>query len=198
MEDQPRPWLNLVPTKVGRQTADSDFGKTAGERETADPQVRGQGTPTLVGTKLAKVRAVPQTYAGVRFRSTLEADWAATLDHVGLTWSYEPEAVQLPSGLLYRPDFWLPTIGCWLEVKGPGVPGAEKAVELSHIGWVIIGRASIRGLANWMLCDAPDDADTYWVDKWYQIVEYLGYGIAEEWASNRPFERAPRAGRHAD
>lgn len=41
----------------------------------ADPYVRDQDPPTLVGTKLAKVRAVPQVYAGVTFRSTLEAEW---------------------------------------------------------------------------------------------------------------------------
>jgi len=81
---------------------------------------------------MTSLRPVPMTYRGVRFRSTLEADWAATLDQLGITWQYEPEAVQLPSGALYRPDFYLPEITTWFEVKGPGVPGAEKATELAH------------------------------------------------------------------
>ena len=53
------------------------------------------------------------------FRSTLEADWAATLDSLSIGWQYEPEGVQLPSGELHRPDFYLPGIATWLEVKGP-------------------------------------------------------------------------------
>lgn len=100
------------------------------------------------------IKPVPQTYAGVRFRSTLEADWAATLDARGIAWSYEPEAVELPSGELYRPDFWLPGLEAWLEVKGPGVPGVEKAYALGAAGHtVVIGGPPIRGAADWQIVD---------------------------------------------
>lgn len=37
-----------------------------------------------------KIRAIPTKYAGVQFRSRLEARWAAYFDLVGLTWEYEP------------------------------------------------------------------------------------------------------------
>lgn len=79
----------------------------------------------------AIVRAIPTTYAGVRFRSRLEAEWAYNLDALGIAWCYEPDGVALPSGAPYAPDFWLPNDRAWLEVKGPGVPGSEKAVELA-------------------------------------------------------------------
>jgi hypothetical protein len=79
-----------------------------------------------------KIRAVPRTYRGVRFRSTLEADWAANLDALGIAWQYEPEAVQLPSGELYRPDFYLPECTTWLEVKGPHNDRLEKTFELGE------------------------------------------------------------------
>ena len=78
------------------------------------------------------VTAVPMTYAGVRFRSTLEADWAATLDSLGIVWQYEPEAVRLPSGDLYRPDFYLPKIATWLEVKGPLGERLDKTIALAE------------------------------------------------------------------
>jgi len=78
------------------------------------------------------IAAVPTTYAGVEFRSTLEADWAATLDSLGIVWQYEPEAVRLPSGTLYRPDFYLPGIATWLEVKGPHMERVFKAYELAQ------------------------------------------------------------------
>lgn len=83
-------------------------------------------------TKYWKVRAVPQTYRGTRFRSTLEADWAATLDALNIAWQYEPEAVELPSGEFYRPDFYLPQCTTWLEVKGPHDDRLHKAMELGE------------------------------------------------------------------
>lgn len=76
------------------------------------------------------INAVPTTYAGTRFQSTLEADWAATLDSLNIEWQYEPEAVQLPSGSLYRPDFYLPQMTTWLEVKGPHNDRLDKTREL--------------------------------------------------------------------
>lgn len=76
--------------------------------------------------------AVPRRYAGVNFRSTLEADWASTLDDAGVLWEYEPTTVTLPSGATYIPDFFLPEIGTWIEVKGPGVPRIEKATEFAE------------------------------------------------------------------
>ncbi len=77
------------------------------------------------------IAPIPATYAGVRFRSTLEAEWAATLDSLKIRWQYEPIGLQLPSGTFYRPDFYLPDIATWLEVKGPGVEGLEKTRELA-------------------------------------------------------------------
>jgi len=72
------------------------------------------------------IPARPRTYRGVRFRSTLEADWAATLDALGVTWQYEPEAYILTDGSAYSPDFWLPAQRTWLEVKGPHNERHEK------------------------------------------------------------------------
>lgn len=87
------------------------------------------------------IRAVPLTYRGITFRSSLEADWAATLDELGIYWQYEPIALQLPSGQQYLPDFHLPAINTWAEVKGPHWERMDKAVEFRRmlktggIGW---------------------------------------------------------------
>ena len=56
------------------------------------------------------------------FRSRLEADWANTLDQLRIRWSYEPELFTLPNGAQYLPDFYLPELSTWLEVKGPALP----------------------------------------------------------------------------
>lgn len=72
-------------------------------------------------------------YGGTQFRSALESDWAATLHGLGIEWEYEPKLIDLPSGQLYLPDFWLPEIGTWIEAKGDGIPRSEKARELAEM-----------------------------------------------------------------
>lgn len=76
------------------------------------------------------IKAVPKWYKDTHFRSTLEADWAAMFDTLGWFWEYEPEAVELPDGTRYRPDFRLPAQKVWCEVKGPHNERLEKAVAL--------------------------------------------------------------------
>lgn len=71
------------------------------------------------------MKAIETSYAGCRFRSRLEARWAVVLDHLGITWEYEPQGFELEwrlhidnAPLRYLPDFWLPGHQVWLEVKG--------------------------------------------------------------------------------
>jgi hypothetical protein len=77
-----------------------------------------------------RIKPVPVTYKGIRFASTLEADWAATFDDLGITWSYEPMAVQLSDGEVYRCDFWLRVQRVWAEVKGPHNLRVAKSGQL--------------------------------------------------------------------
>lgn len=57
-------------------------------------------------------------YAGVWFRSRLEATWAAYFQAHGMLWQYEERAFEFPDGTRYLPDFWLPDSRAWFEVKG--------------------------------------------------------------------------------
>lgn len=57
---------------------------------------------------------------GCRFRSRLEARYAVFMTALGVKWSYEPEGFQLKSGL-YLPDFFLPELKAWLEIKPHGI-----------------------------------------------------------------------------
>jgi len=67
---------------------------------------------------------IPTEYRGVKFRSRLEARWAVFMDAARVRWEYEFEGFQLPSGW-YVPDFWLPDLGVWLEIK-PVEPTARE------------------------------------------------------------------------
>lgn len=86
---------------------------------------------------------VPCLYQGVQFRSTLEANWAATLDHYGIVWEYEAEEHVLGSGARYLPDFTLTELATIIEAKGVHLRRIEKTRELAAenpdliilIGW---------------------------------------------------------------
>lgn len=53
---------------------------------------------------MSVIVAIPTTYKGIRFRSRLEAKWAATFDGLGWSWEYEPLDL---NGWI--PDFFIPT-----------------------------------------------------------------------------------------
>jgi len=65
-------------------------------------------------------------FGGSLFRSRLEARYAVLFQACRLPFEYEREGFLLEGGrfLPYLPDFWLPTLGTWLEVKGM-LPGAR-------------------------------------------------------------------------
>lgn len=75
------------------------------------------------------ITPIPMEYGGQRFRSTLEADWAATLNSLGIAWEYEPIALQF-GDTQYLPDFRLPTLRVWAEVKGPLDERIDKPRDL--------------------------------------------------------------------
>lgn len=63
------------------------------------------------------IKAIETRYKGYRFRSRLEARWAVFFDALGLKWEYEREGFNLGDLGWYLPDFWLPQVEMWGEVK---------------------------------------------------------------------------------
>lgn len=71
------------------------------------------------------IQAIETRYAGCRFRSRLEARWAVFFDQSRIKWEYEPQGLNVSYRLTrregtfsYLPDFWLPDLALWAEVKG--------------------------------------------------------------------------------
>lgn len=62
-------------------------------------------------------KPIETIYNGYRFRSRLEARWAVFFDAVGLTYEYEKQGFDLGDGIRYLPDFWLPSLRMWVEIK---------------------------------------------------------------------------------
>jgi hypothetical protein len=91
----------------------------------------------------------PTWYRGVWFRSCLEARWAATFDQFRIHWRYEAAHLELVSGR-YTPDFWLPKLKWWAEVK-PNLESAEigrykEVVDLERRPFLVLVDKPIVGV----------------------------------------------------
>lgn len=73
------------------------------------------------------IEAKETHYAGILFRSRLEARWAVFLDAIGAEWIYEPERIKLKGGGTYLPDF-LVNGSSYVEVKG-----AEQMLDKPYL-----------------------------------------------------------------
>jgi len=63
------------------------------------------------------IRAISTRYKGYNFRSRLEARWAVFFDAAGIKWEYEAQGFVVGK-VPYLPDFYLPELVCYFEVKG--------------------------------------------------------------------------------
>ena len=74
------------------------------------------------------IKPIETVYRGYRFRSRLEARWAVFFDALEIEWQYEVEGYYL-STQPYLPDFWLPKLETFVEIK-PTKEAGEQAVSL--------------------------------------------------------------------
>lgn len=91
------------------------------------------------------MRIIETRFDGIRFRSRTEARWAVFFKACRLRYEYEKEGFDLGGGIWYLPDFWLPELNRWFEVKGkrPSHDELEKcralAVESGHEVLLAVG-----------------------------------------------------------
>lgn len=65
----------------------------------------------------AQLKAIETNYKGYRFRSRLEARYAVWLDALRFEWQYEQQGFHIEGIGQYLPDFWIPELECFMEVK---------------------------------------------------------------------------------
>ena len=99
------------------------------------------------------MKALETSYAGHRFRSRCEARWAVAFDAYSIEWEYEQQGFDLGELGPYLPDFWLPQVNMWAEVKG----STFSQVELAKARAL----ANQSGYAVLLLSGAPDFL-SYW------------------------------------
>jgi hypothetical protein len=73
----------------------------------------------------AALSALDTEYNGTHFRSRLEARTARLMTLLGVRYVYEPCSFNIGGGHSYTPDFWLPDLKLYIEVK-PAYPYVEE------------------------------------------------------------------------
>ena len=64
------------------------------------------------------LKPIQTHYKGYHFRSRTEARWAVAFDELDIQYQYEPEGFDLGQAGYYLPDFYLPQVDMYAEVKG--------------------------------------------------------------------------------
>lgn len=111
------------------------------------------------------IQAIDTFYRGYKFRSRLEARWAVFFDAMRIKWVYEPEGFNI-NGIFYLPDFLLPQISCYAEVKPQGLSD-EEINKVNSL-------ALESGLKVILLIDVPSTKETYLVAEPHAVEETFG------------------------
>lgn len=88
--------------------------------------LKGKGNPRF--GKLAS-HGKGMYYKDIWMRSSYEIAYAKYLDSLGIIWQYEPKTFDL-GNCTYTPDFYIPTIDIYIEIKGWWRPDALQKFKL--------------------------------------------------------------------
>ena len=128
---------------------------------------------------MAEIKAIPTKYKGINFRSRLEARWAVFFDSMGdsdsmgIRWEYEKEGYQLRSGW-YLPDFWLPEMQLWIEVKPEGGVCEHAESLRDQIGFPVLVTSGLPD--NPMVLYCHDDSDGSAGTSEFKTCGWMWYG----------------------
>jgi hypothetical protein len=117
-----------------------------------------------------ELKAIATACDGHRFRSRAEARWAVFFNAIGLRYEYEKEGFDL-DGVWYLPDFFLPEIGYWLEVKG-----ADPSMDETRLCGSLV-KASDKPLL--LAVGAPEPRE--------QLLLFPAGGRGPDWAAGEKF-----------
>lgn len=84
------------------------------------------------------IRSKKTLYNEILFRSELEAKWAVFFDYLYIAYKYEPEWDEVDIGIgyvRYKPDFYLPDIDLWIEVKPVAFKSMQYGDTKKAEGW---------------------------------------------------------------
>ena len=124
------------------------------------------------------IKAIDTEYNGMLFRSRLEARWAVFFDTARIKYEYEPEGFEY-HGYRYLPDFFLPELDTYVEVK-PDRDGLEK--DIIKASRLMYWGGPIKRLV--FLGNVPGpckDGGMWHFPCLYFSTKEIGFGIEEGW-----------------
>lgn len=118
-------------------------------------------------------------FNGVDYRSRTEARWAVFFSELELVFDYEPERIQLSDGQNYLPDFYLPELNAYFEVKA-----ANDAIVTAECYRARRLAADRIGQRVWLAAGAPsfDPPNILTLEQW-------DFGIPIDEILNNPENR---------
>lgn len=127
------------------------------------------------------ISPIETEYGGHRFRSRLEARWAVFFDQVGLDYEYEYEGFEM-DGIRYLPDFYIPSLDRWFEIKGKPLRKEElnKCEEFCR-------RLDNENIKFSILIGSPVSCAVK-IDDFYGILEYVWEWPSEKFPDNYRIE----------
>lgn len=138
------------------------------------------------------IKAIETRWKGRRFRSRVEARHAVLFDRLGWPWEYEKEGFALPSGTWYLPDFWLPELSAWVEIKGKPFDDEEEN-KCGELAWVtqstVVMMWGDPGRSEYESYRWDQRAKDVFLHVWEPPVDPVDYVAAVEAALSERFER---------
>lgn len=140
----------------------------------------------------SRLSPIDTRYSNCLFRSRLEARWAVFFDAFGLRWEYEREGFKDEAGNCYLPDFWMPDIETWVEIKPDLRPAGIEWHSWWPLSWPVPLDLEPRLV---VLFGSPGDYNAYLTyDRDYRWVRCIDCGRA-----NLEYEaRSHRGTNHTD
>jgi hypothetical protein len=144
------------------------------------------------------IKPIETQYDGYRFRSRLEARWAVFFNSLGIEWQYEPQGFEFkctnedcerfscPGHVNYLPDFYLPKIDWYVEVKAKtpvSIDMYKLTLATNHFRRIMLLGNIPRVISSeiypihCMLCSTDDDQFSIQYGATFDKVSYKTYVI---------------------
>ena len=105
------------------------------------------------------MKAIETIYNGTNYRSKTEAKWALFMDLIGCKFIYEPQAYDLGESGCYLPDFWLPALDAFVEIKPDIVIDSRTSPTAALCAFT---RKNV-----FTFCGSPEDPSQHWTESGY-------------------------------
>lgn len=137
-----RTWTTGTPIRVLMHDGPNDFDCGMWYVQSLDTDtlqekhcilVRAENSHKIISPILEESESLPHKSFEIQTRSHLEYLWAKFFDSLYLSYSYEPKTFVLWPGKTYTPDFYLPDMNIYLEIKpmNPSIESMHKCLMLS-------------------------------------------------------------------